>query len=80
MIWAIIPQGAALGGFHPAFGMMRAPRQAGKTWLINQFCRTEYENTAYVNFETNRRIASFFDDDISPKRLLSLIAGALGKR
>jgi predicted AAA+ superfamily ATPase len=55
-------------------------RQVGKTWLINEFGRTEYENTAYVNFETNRRIASFFDDDISPKRLLSLIAGALGQK
>jgi predicted AAA+ superfamily ATPase len=52
----------------------------GKTYLINEFGKTQYKNLVYVNFETNRRIASFFDEDISPKRLLALIGGAVNQK
>jgi predicted AAA+ superfamily ATPase len=55
-------------------------RQVGKTYLINEFGKTRYKNLVYVNFETDRRIASFFDDDISPKRLLTLIGGAVNQK
>jgi predicted AAA+ superfamily ATPase len=55
-------------------------RQTGKTWLVNEFGRTEYDNLVYINFENDRRIASFFDDNISPKRLLPLISAALNQK
>jgi predicted AAA+ superfamily ATPase len=59
---------------------MYGARQVGKTWLINEFGKAEYQNIVYINFETNRRIASLFDDDISPKRLLPLIAAMTGQK
>jgi predicted AAA+ superfamily ATPase len=52
----------------------------GKTYLINEFGRANYRNLVYINFETNRRLASFFDDDISPRRILSLIASAVNQK
>jgi predicted AAA+ superfamily ATPase len=55
-------------------------RQVGKTYLVNEFGKTHYRNLVYINLETNRRLASFFDDDISPRRLLSLIAGAVNQK
>jgi predicted AAA+ superfamily ATPase len=55
-------------------------RQVGKTWLINEFGRTEYQNLVYINFENDRRIASFFEDNISPKRILPLIGAAINQK
>ncbi|MDR1971306.1 MAG: ATP-binding protein [Treponema sp.] len=55
-------------------------RQVGKTHLINEFGKTCYQNTVYINFEQNRRMASFFDDDISPQRLLPLIAATVNQK
>ena len=52
-------------------------RQVGKTWLLQEFGRREYENTAYINCDNNPAMAGlFFDYDID--RLLrgfSAVAG-----
>jgi predicted AAA+ superfamily ATPase len=55
-------------------------RQVGKTWLIKEFGKAVYQNTVYVNLENNRRIASLFDDDLSPKRLLPLIGAMVNQK
>ncbi len=33
--------------------IIRGARQVGKTWLMKEFGRKEYEKSAYVNFESN---------------------------
>lgn len=30
--------------------ILKGVRQVGKTWLLKEFGRTEYEHTAYFNF------------------------------
>jgi predicted AAA+ superfamily ATPase len=55
-------------------------RQGGKTYIVNDFGSTEYANTIYINFENNQRVASFFDDDIAPERILRLIEGVFGEK
>lgn len=34
--------------------IIRGARQVGKTWLMKEFAKTEYENFAYINFEDNQ--------------------------
>lgn len=48
-------------------------RQVGKTYVINEFGRNNYENVIYVNFETSSAIASDFNDDISPEHIINCL-------
>lgn len=53
-------------------------RQVGKTWLMKEFGRTAYQNTVYVNFESNSAMAELFATDLDTGRLilgLELYAG-----
>ncbi len=40
--------------------IIRGARQVGKTWLAQEFGRTEYAQTAYINFDNNPRMQSLF--------------------
>lgn len=53
--------------------ILNGARQVGKTYLITEFAVQHYQNFVYVNFETNPAIASYFDQDISPKRIIPLL-------
>ena len=53
--------------------ILHGARQVGKTYLLNQFGREQYRNIVYVNFETNTSVASYFEGDISPTRILRLL-------
>lgn len=33
--------------------ILKGVRQVGKTWVLKEFCRRYYENTAYFNFDEN---------------------------
>jgi len=46
-------------------------RQIGKTWLMKEFGRTQYENTAYIMFEKNPRMSELFSGDMDIRRLLA---------
>jgi predicted AAA+ superfamily ATPase len=45
-------------------------RQIGKTWLMKQFGRTEFENMVYVNFEKEINLRQLFEQDYDPKRII----------
>ncbi|MBQ9502421.1 MAG: ATP-binding protein [Lentisphaeria bacterium] len=49
-------------------------RQCGKTWLLQEFGKRYFDNTAYFNFERNERLRSVFEKDISPSRILMELA------
>lgn len=53
--------------------LIQGARQVGKTYIIKEFGKNNYENTIYVNFEINRLVASFFDEDITPKRIVKYL-------
>jgi predicted AAA+ superfamily ATPase len=46
-------------------------RQVGKTWLLKEFGKNEFKRTIYINFDTDRKIHSFFKDDISPQFIIN---------
>lgn len=38
--------------------VIEGARQVGKTWLMKEFGRTEYENTVYINFDVEQTLRS----------------------
>lgn len=53
--------------------IIQGARQVGKTWLMKEFGAQEYENTVYLNFDSDSRFASVFEEDLDPKRIVSSI-------
>jgi predicted AAA+ superfamily ATPase len=60
--------------------ILQGARQVGKTWLVRQFGGQCYRNVVYVNLETNRRVASLFEEDIEPSRILGYLESHFGER
>jgi len=48
-------------------------RQVGKTWLIKEFGRTEYEQTAYINFESSKVLQTLFSSDFNIHRIITAL-------
>ena len=53
--------------------IIRGARQVGKTWLMKEFGRTSFANTAYINFDNNRRMRILFEDDYDLKRIITAL-------
>src|SRR5687767_13566308 len=51
--------------------LLRGARQTGKTYLLEEFGRSEYEHLHYFNFEQDASLAAFFAGDLDPKRVLA---------
>lgn len=50
--------------------IIRGARQVGKTWLMKQFGKEEYEKCAYINFDANSRMISLFSGDFDIERII----------
>ncbi|MBR2676465.1 MAG: AAA family ATPase [Solobacterium sp.] len=50
--------------------ILRGARQAGKTWVLKDFGRREFLNTAYLNCEKNESAKTLFQDDFDVQRLI----------
>ena len=53
--------------------LLYGARQVGKTYILTEFGEKYFDNTVYVNLETNLSVAGYFDDDISPERLIRFL-------
>lgn len=54
--------------------LLLGARQVGKTWLMQEFARTNFEKTAYIRFDRNRRISAIFSEsDYNMPELLQQI-------
>lgn len=53
--------------------IVRGARQVGKTWLIKEFGRTEYEQTAYINFEGAKTLQTLFALDFYIPRIITAL-------
>lgn len=58
--------------------VLRGARQVGKTWLLREFGRTDYEKVVYVNCQRDPSIASLFAGDLHPDRILRGLEIAAG--
>lgn len=52
-------------------------RQCGKTYALKEFGNRYFEDTAYFNFEQNQYLASAFDYDFDPNRILQELTTAV---
>lgn len=50
--------------------IIQGARQVGKTWLMKEFGRQVYENTVYINFDSNSQMAELFASDLDTDRLI----------
>ncbi len=50
--------------------VLRGARQTGKTFLLKEFGKREYQRTAYFDFEQDPGLDSFFQRDLDPGRIL----------
>ena len=56
-------------------------RQCGKTYIIKEFGKTEFEDTAYFNFDGNTGLKSVFDYDFDVTRIIDELANVVyGKK
>lgn len=53
--------------------VLMGARQVGKTWLMKEFGRLFYKNTAYISFYNNETMKNVFESDYDIKRILSYL-------
>lgn len=49
------------------------PRQVGKTWLIQEFGKKEFQNYIYLNFEKTAGLRGIFEQDYNPERIIKIL-------
>lgn len=60
--------------------ILRGARQVGKTWLMQEFGKTHFQNAAYINFDNNPRMAKLFDGNYDIPRLIDGLQVEAGER
>ena len=58
--------------------VLKGARQVGKTWLMKEFGKNEFESVAYINFEKVTQLADLFEADFDIQRILRSIQLATG--
>ena len=60
--------------------VLKGVRQVGKTWVLKEFGRCYYENTAYFNFDENKEYEQFFETTKDVDRILQNLMLASGQK
>lgn len=55
-------------------------RQCGKTYILKEFGRNEFDSMAYLDLERRRDLHPLFGDDLDPRRIVTNLGTALGRR
>lgn len=51
--------------------ILRGARQVGKTYILQEFGKTEFPRCHYVNFEGDEQLSALFKNAISPARIIN---------
>lgn len=60
--------------------MIIGARQIGKTYIVNKFCKNEYKDYIYLNFDKNEELTSIFDGTKDPKEIIQRIEAHLARK
>lgn len=60
--------------------ILKGVRQVGKTWILKEFGKCYYENTAYFNFDENEEYKQFFETTKNVERILQNLMLASGQK
>ena len=53
--------------------IIQGARQVGKTWIMKEFGKSEYEDLLYVNFERDKIVANIFQNDLNPSDIIEAL-------
>ena len=59
--------------------ILKGARQIGKTYILQQFGKENYEGVAYFNFDHDEDLYNLFDNTKDPKRILEQLSFIYGK-
>lgn len=60
--------------------LLEGARQVGKSWLLEELGRNEFESIALINFEEDKQLSNLFDADFDTERILRSIEIASGMK
>ena len=60
--------------------LLQGARQVGKTWLINEFGKSEYTDYIYLNFEENPDLGRLFVGNKTPAKLIENMSLVVGRK
>lgn len=59
--------------------ILKGARQVGKTYIVKEFAKNNYEGLAYFNFDHDENLKNLFINSKEPKRILEQLAFIYGK-
>lgn len=60
--------------------IIKGARQVGKTWLMKEFGRVAFSDTAYINFDSNPQMCELFSADMNIERIITGLELYCGKK
>ena len=60
--------------------ILKGARQVGKTWLMEEFGKTHYEDYVSFNFDEEDELSSIFEINKNPHRIIELLGLLCGKK
>ena len=60
--------------------ILKGARQVGKTWLLNEFGKTCFNDVLYINFENAANLEELFDGLLEPQRIIDMLGALHGKK
>jgi len=54
--------------------LLKGARQTGKTYILKEFGKNEYENAFYFNFEENPALEDFFSKRLNPNKIIDYLS------
>lgn len=58
--------------------MLIGARQTGKTYIITEFCKNEFDKYVYINLDLMEEIKSIFEETINPSEIIKNIEITMG--
>lgn len=59
--------------------LITGARQIGKTYIIEEFCKSNFENYIYLNFENKSELSTIFEKTLEPKEIIKYIEAFIGR-
>ena len=60
--------------------VLKGARQVGKTWLMHEFGKTQYESYVSLNFDEEDELKSIFETNKNPHRIIELLGLLSGQK
>ena len=57
--------------------MLVGERQTGKTYILTEFCKTEFKNFIYLNLDKMEKITEIFEKTLVPEEIIENIEAML---